>query len=247
MFANAQSLLQPQQYGQQILNQQQQQQHSVSPEGSEASNSTWVEWFLALRGNEFFCEVDEEYILDRFNLAGLNAEVQHYALALALVTDSLEEELQPHMWDEVERSARHLYGLIHARFVITNRGLSKMLEKLKQAEFGRCPRVFCHNQAVLPVGLSDIPYNQGLKLYCLRCEDVYTPSSRKHAVIDGAYFGTSLPHLLVQMYPAISPLKTHERYVPRIFGFRVHQSAEEQRKQERVREDMARRIQEYEQ
>ena len=45
-------------------------------------------WFLASKGNEYFCEVDEEYILDRFNLTGLNAEVQGYSAALDLITDT---------------------------------------------------------------------------------------------------------------------------------------------------------------
>ncbi|KAH6581261.1 hypothetical protein BASA60_002504 [Batrachochytrium salamandrivorans] len=92
-------------------------------------------------------------ILDRFNLAGLNTEVKYYHHAFELVTDSLEEELDTATWDEVEKSARHLYGLVHARFITTSRGLSKMFEKFKATEFGRCPRVLCHNQAVLPIGL----------------------------------------------------------------------------------------------
>jgi casein kinase II subunit beta len=49
----------------------------------------WIDWFLNTKGNEYFCEVDEEYILDRFNLTGLNAEVQHYSQALDLITDNL--------------------------------------------------------------------------------------------------------------------------------------------------------------
>lgn len=39
---------------------------------------------------EYFAEVDEDYILDRFNLTGLNGEVvQEYSRALDLITDSL--------------------------------------------------------------------------------------------------------------------------------------------------------------
>jgi hypothetical protein len=39
---------------------------------------------------EYFAEVDEDYILDRFNLTGLNSDVvQEYNRALDLITDSL--------------------------------------------------------------------------------------------------------------------------------------------------------------
>lgn len=49
----------------------------------------WISWFLSSKGNEYFCEVEEEYILDRFNLTGLNTEVSNYAQALDLITDNL--------------------------------------------------------------------------------------------------------------------------------------------------------------
>jgi hypothetical protein len=39
---------------------------------------------------EYFAEIDEDYILDRFNLTGLNGDVvQEYSRALDLITDSL--------------------------------------------------------------------------------------------------------------------------------------------------------------
>jgi len=74
----------------------------------------------------------------------------------------LSEEQQ----DSIEAAAELLYGLIHARYIITPRGLAGMLDKFKHIHFGRCPRVFCQGQAVLPVGQSDIPRTHTCKTFC---------------------------------------------------------------------------------
>ncbi|KAH7918238.1 hypothetical protein BV22DRAFT_1123803 [Leucogyrophana mollusca] len=173
---------------------------------SDYSNS-WISWFLSSKGNEYFCEVEEDYILDRFNLTGLNNEVSNYAQALDLITDNLDDEIQDELRGALDVQARLLYGLIHARWIVTARGLNKMLEKYKRVDFGRCPRVLCQSQPLLPVGLSDTPYEKSVKLYCGRCEDVYSPKSSRHGSIDGAYFGTSFPHLLFLVYPSLIPPK----------------------------------------
>jgi len=173
---------------------------------SDYSNS-WISWFLSSKGNEYFCEVEEDYILDRFNLTGLNTEVSNYSQALDLITDNLDDEIQDELRGTLDVQARLLYGLIHARWIVTARGLSKMIEKYKRVDFGRCPRVLCQSQPLLPVGLSDVPYEKSVKLYCGRCEDVYSPKSSRHGSIDGAYFGTSFPHLLFLVYPNLIPPK----------------------------------------
>jgi len=196
--------------------------------GTESEDSKyWIDWFLTLKGNEFFCEVDEEFILDKFNLTGLNNEVPYFQQALDLINDSLQDdELDGEIRADIEKAAQHLYGLIHARYVLTNRGLQKMGEKSKRGDFGRCPRVLCNGQSIVPVGLSDIPKTKTVKVYCPKCEDVYHPRSSRHANLDGAYFGTSLPHILFQVFPHLVPPKAQEKYVPRIYGFKIHPSAQ---------------------
>ena len=83
--------------------------------------------FISSRGNEYFCEIDEEYLTDRFNLTGLNTEVQYYQYALDLITDVFDLDCDDDMREAIEKSARHLYGLVHARYIVTTRGLAKMV------------------------------------------------------------------------------------------------------------------------
>ncbi|KAL5574445.1 hypothetical protein UlMin_016144 [Ulmus minor] len=87
--------------------------------GSDRDDTSWISWFCNLRGNEFFCEVDDDYIQDDFNLYRLSSQVPYYDYALDLILDML-------------------YGLVH-------------LEKYKNYDFGRCPRVYCCGQAYLPI------------------------------------------------------------------------------------------------
>ncbi|KAF2401371.1 casein kinase-like protein subunit II beta [Trichodelitschia bisporula] len=204
--------------------------------------SYWRDWFISSRGNEYFCEIDEDYLNDRFNLTGLNTEVQYYQYALDLVTDVFDLDCEDDMREQIEKSARHLYGLVHARYIVTTRGLSKMLEKYKKGEFGKCPRVMCHQQPLLPMGQHDTPNISAVKLYCAKCEDIYNPKSARHSSIDGAYFGTSFHNILFQVYPTVAPVKSIRRHEPKVFGFRVHAAAALMRWQDERREEMLMRL-----
>ncbi|KAG7665844.1 CKB2 [[Candida] subhashii] len=184
----------------------------------------WIDVFLGTKGNEYFCDIDDEYIRDRFNLTGLNQEVSKLPTLIDIITDIIDIESKPADQREIlEKNAGILYGLIHARYILTSRGLNKMFEKYRNGDFGYCPRVHCQLHPLLPIGLSDQPRIASVKLYCAKCEDLFNPKSARHSVIDGANFGTSFPAMFFQNFPSMIPVHSKETYVPRVFGFKLHE------------------------
>ena len=101
----------------------------------------------------------------------------------------------------VESSAELLYGLIHQRYITSRPGIQQMKEKYDLGHFGSCPRVHCASARVLPVGLSDTPGQETVKLFCPSCLDVYTPPNSRFQTVDGAYFGTTFGCLFLMTFP----------------------------------------------
>ncbi len=50
-------------------------------------------------------------------------------------------------------------------------------------------------------------------------------SSAVQGNVDGAFFGTTFPHLLLMSYPGMRPQQPPDRYVPRVFGFKLNAAA----------------------
>ncbi|KAI7564788.1 Casein kinase II subunit [Hortaea werneckii] len=96
-----------------------------------------------------------------------------------------------------------LYGLIHQRFITSRPGIQQMAEKYELGHFGHCPRVHCGGAKVLPVGCSDIPGQETVKLFCPSCLDVYNPPNSRFQAVDGAFFGTTFGCLFFMTFPEL--------------------------------------------
>mmetsp|Transcript_1394 Transcript_1394/g.4290 ORF Transcript_1394/g.4290 Transcript_1394/m.4290 type:complete len:215 (+) Transcript_1394:130-774(+) len=189
---------------------------------TDVDERTWIAWFCSLKGNEFYCEIEEDFIQDDFNLSGLSNLVPYYHYALDVILDvEVQDVLSEQQSELIESAAEMLYGLIHARYILTTRGMIAMMEKYKHAHFGRCPRYLCNNQPCLPTGTSDVFRTATVKLFCPNCQDLYFPRSKYQGNVDGAYFGTTFPHLFLMTYSHLKHRKNCTTYTPRIFGFKV--------------------------
>ena len=79
-----------------------------------------------------------------------------------------------------------------------------MREKFLVGLFGHCPRIDCEKQNMLPVGtcnnikIARVKVLNIKKSYCPKCKDIYKPK-KKCRDIDGAFFGTSFPHILLMV------------------------------------------------
>eukprot|EP00123_Amoebidium_parasiticum_P005126 comp16376_c0_seq1/m.14230 comp16376_c0_seq1/g.14230 ORF comp16376_c0_seq1/g.14230 comp16376_c0_seq1/m.14230 type:complete len:313 (-) comp16376_c0_seq1:6-944(-) len=190
---------------------------------SSSESASWIELHCRKRGNKYLCEVEESYIEDAFNLFGLRSSVSNYSKALSLILDDEEDEIQSvEQYKKINKSAERLYGYIHARYIITSRGLSRMCQKYQRGDFGHCASPGCHHHPLLPMGTTDIIKREKMRLLCPSCEETFAV---ENTTLDGAYFGTSWVQMLFFTFPETKPAKYPTKYTPRVFGYKVHRSA----------------------
>eukprot|EP00943_MAST-04B_sp_MAST-4B-sp1_P004239 g4239.t1 len=184
----------------------------VSDDATE--QQSWVEAYLSRKESIFYCKIDDSYIKDPFNLYDLrekmNVDSSRFRRLIKIITTSsrVEDIVSDYALrnnnssednfnlDRIRqrfiKEARKLYGLIHARFICTSRGLSYMRMKYENGDFGRCRAANCNNFKLVPIGTSD-DYNQGkVKVYCDCCGKIYRPKSQSQKE-DGAFWGRTFP------------------------------------------------------
>lgn len=204
----------------------------------------WIQQFCELFGHDYFVPITQDFIEDDFNLTGLALQVPFYREALYTILDYQVETADDNGKGNNGRSgkgelpskallahsAELLYGLIHARYIISKQGLTAMAAKFERNEFGSCPRYHCDGMHLIPVGSTDIPGRETVRLYCPCCNDIYLPLSSRYLNIDGAFFGTTFPALLVKMFPEIENqcqirIKkiNPEEVGLKLFGFRINE------------------------
>jgi hypothetical protein len=165
----------------------------------DATTSRWIRKFLAARSRDTLLPIPREYLSDGFNLVQLAPVVEGIArteggygppvssnesfplfkAALRLILSNDDEPSSP----VVQRAAEVLYTLVHARYLISPRGLDTVRRVLRRSDgtvnpvFGRCPRIRCRGMPLLPCGDSDNydPRNSvttRAKRYCPCCGEV---------------------------------------------------------------------------
>ncbi|KAK8877959.1 hypothetical protein M9Y10_004722 [Tritrichomonas musculus] len=192
-------------------------------------SSRWIDQFLDQPKAKLFIRIDDEFLQNSFNITGLKQKLKYFTPAYELIrrntTTSSRGEVDI---ETIEKEAEVLYGLIHARYLLTRQGMQLMFEKYQRNEFQICPRVYCKGIVCLPYGISEEPGEHSLKMFCPCCNDVYNVTDHELIHVDGAYFGPSWVHMFLQKYSSIIPRDPPRVYVPKIYGFRICHSSDQE-------------------
>ncbi|EAY00379.1 Casein kinase II regulatory subunit family protein [Trichomonas vaginalis G3] len=180
---------------------------------------SFAEWLITHPAYHFMIKISSEFLNDSFNFYGLKKDVENYQAALSIIKKTSFHEDVYNPVDIV--SAIHLYGLAHQRFICTYEGCEKIVAKWRAKTYPMCPRYLCKGCICLPYGLSEIPNELHVKLFCPNCQDVYDVTNPAIANIDGAYFGPTYVHLLKQKFRTVTPRGLPVAFVPCVFGFKM--------------------------
>lgn len=188
-----------------------------------STQETWISWFLQQPLGKYFVEIDKDYLMCTYNFYGLRQKVSNFKQALDLIRGPyIPPDKRPSSWvSDIDDYGICLYGLLHARYLLTDAGLERMYQKYNKDPFYLCPRTLCNGTKCVPYGASDDIGQTTVKMFCPCCHDVYHIQDESIPLTDGAFFGPSWVHLFLAKYPSLMPKPPIKKYIPRIFGFKI--------------------------
>lgn len=181
----------------------------------------WKEDFLKQPENSWFCDIPDDYIIESFNLTGLEDKFSYFDQELQVLVNKksitkLADSIRETVWNELPI----LYGSIHARFIISPDGINQVKEKYNRREYGFCPRISCNKEPLLPIGITSELKKNRVKGFCPKCRSVYRPNPVVE--IDGGFFGPNCPHILVEELNLRGKYREYKPYVRSAFGYHVY-------------------------
>ena len=186
----------------------------------------WVKNFLSFPSSYVFVDVDVKFLKEFLeNFVATSSLITDFKESKKLIfASSIKEVLAAPQ--SIQSQAEILYGLAHAKYLLTVEGQEKMISKQKSKIFAHCPRLYCQRTTCFPCGVSDSLQELSIKMYCPNCHEIYNVSDDLISNIDGAYFGLKWLECVCQSHPELRLSSQTPEYVPRIYGFRIYQPPE---------------------
>jgi len=113
--------------------------------------------------------VPTNYFQDTFNQMGL----EYFSQTLDVILKPVFDSSSGLFYDD----AKKWYGMIHARYIRSQRGVNDMHRKYMRGDFESCTNISCNRKNTLPVGLSDVWGKSTVKIYCPRCKNYFHPKT----------------------------------------------------------------------
>ncbi|KAA6401740.1 MAG: putative Casein kinase II, regulatory subunit [Streblomastix strix] len=190
--------------------------------------SKWLQKFFTQPGSEFYCccrpsWIEEEcrHALHRNND---DSDDEGDKFCAEVILGRRDSSSASGFSDEQNNEIQEFYIQLHQQYVASPPGLYDVKSKYSQGVYGKCPRLICQKQHLIPMQLSKDEDQKGIAMYCVRCNEIFLPSYLRHARLDGRAFGLSFAALFFIQYPELIPnQKTYlyNDYAPRVFGFRM--------------------------
>ena len=206
---------------------------SLQSDSDDSSDDEgWIQTFCLSKRNQnhkiepsWFCAIDKSFFdkeLIQYDKSSQEEE-EEITNSIELIKDEFKQEserINSEKEIKLQCLAEHVYGLFHAKYILTKKGLEKMREKFEAKHWGTCPRYYCYNNPVLPYGKSNSPGVHCVQVYCPVCKEIYDSFDIRAEGIDGAYFGPTFAIMFCKFYPQLFSCEKPEQIL-RIHGFRI--------------------------